>query len=54
MSWFRAPIRSPVLAEALDLLAAEVEPLLDDRTLSPDVERVRALVRSGGLGPALE
>lgn len=48
------PIRSPVLAEALDLLAAEVEPLLDDRTLSPDVERVRALVRSGGLGPALE
>jgi hypothetical protein len=31
----------------LERIADEVEPVLDDRTLSPDVERARLLVRSG-------
>jgi histidine ammonia-lyase len=43
------PVRSPLLATVVDLLADELEPVLDDRSLSLDVERARSLVRSGRL-----
>ena len=39
----------PLLARALEKLAAEVPPVEKDRTLTHDVERVRELVRSGSL-----
>jgi histidine ammonia-lyase len=39
----------PRLAHAMELLAAVVPPLVEDRPLGPDVERVRELVRSGRL-----
>jgi histidine ammonia-lyase len=43
------PPGAPKLAAALELVAAHVDPVLDDRTLSPDVERARGLVRDGSL-----
>jgi histidine ammonia-lyase len=39
----------PPLERACDLLAAAVQPLVEDRTLGPEVERVRELVRDGRL-----
>ncbi len=39
----------PALAQACDLLAALVPPLVEDRPLGPEAERVRELVRSGRL-----
>jgi histidine ammonia-lyase len=39
----------PPLARVCDALADHVEPLTADRSLGPDVERVRELVRSGAL-----
>ena len=39
----------PPLANACEVLAATAEPLVDDRPLGPEVERVRELVRSGRL-----
>jgi histidine ammonia-lyase len=43
------PLALPALTSALERIADEVEPVLDDRTLSADVERARLLVRSGWL-----
>jgi len=43
------PLASPALSGALERIANEVEPMLDDRTLSPDVEQARLLIRSGRL-----
>lgn len=40
---------APLLARALDRVKAEVEPVIEDRTLSEDVERVRDVLRSGRL-----
>ncbi len=40
---------APLLARAFGRLAAEVEPVVEDRTLSGDVERVRTALRSGRL-----
>jgi len=45
-----APLAAPALAAALARLAAVVEPVLDDRMLIADVERVRLLIRAGHLG----
>jgi histidine ammonia-lyase len=44
-----APPSAPLLAAALARLASEVEPVVRDRTLSADVERVREEIRSGRL-----
>jgi histidine ammonia-lyase len=43
------PPRQPLLVRALEQLEAEVPPLVEDRTLTPDVERVRALFAAQGL-----
>ena len=43
------PPDAPALASVLEVLAAEIEPVFDDRTLSPDVGRAVALVRAGSL-----
>ena len=43
-----APLPAP-LERACDRLAELVSPLLEDRPLGPEVERVRDLVRSGRL-----
>ncbi len=41
------PVSAPALVTILDRLSERLEPVADDRTLSPDVERARTLVRSG-------
>jgi histidine ammonia-lyase len=43
------PLAPSGLSDALKRIADEIEPVLDDRTLSADVERARLLVRSGRL-----
>jgi histidine ammonia-lyase len=46
------PVAAPALATTLSTLSELVPPLEEDRTLSPEVERVRALLQSGALaGP---
>ena len=45
----RAAALAPRLEAIVARLAAEVEPVYEDRVLSGDVERLRALVRSGAL-----
>jgi len=42
-------LAAPLLAAAVERLAEIVGPIDEDRTLSPDVERVRALLHSGEL-----
>ena len=37
------------LAAAIDVVAAAIEPVARDRSLAPDIERARELLRSGGL-----
>jgi histidine ammonia-lyase len=44
-----APPSAPLLASALEKLAAVVPPIDEDRTLSADLERVRALLREAPL-----
>jgi histidine ammonia-lyase len=39
----------PALAAAIDRAAAAIPPLVRDRSLAPDVERARELLRSGEL-----
>jgi histidine ammonia-lyase len=42
------PLRAPALAAIIDVLAAQIAPVTDDRTLSADVEQARVLVRDAG------
>ena len=41
------PLAAPALARALERVAAAIPPVLDDRSLAPDVESARAIVSSG-------
>lgn len=43
------PLASRALSEALARMAEEIEPVLDDRTLSPDIERARRLIATARL-----
>lgn len=43
------PPPQPILARVLETLEEQVSPVVVDRTLTPDVERVRDLLRSGSL-----
>ena len=45
-----SPLASPILMIVIDELGMVVPPVLEDRSLSGDVQRVQALVRAGALG----